>query len=276
MSGAGASSQPAAGKPSALQKRKAEVARSPAGTAGGGKRPRQNRDAAQRSITAFFAASPGSNPPQPPSREATADQAEHGSADDPQEAAEAVGRSDMCSPTTTKDQPMPKPAFLLNSGLPPRGGHSRAPKDMIPTGNASTPAADAATSAPSSLTGPSDAHEGVAACDTQDPDAEPPVRAPVNVPVIAPITTPVCAPITTPVSAPVGVTRLGPLPIVELPRPARPEAPPDAVLYPLAEYEPVAHACWQAGEPMPYLHLARAFQVPSLSTRGVRTYVYWG
>ncbi len=40
------------------------------------------------------------------------------------------------------------------------------------------------------------------------------------------------------------------------------------MLLPVARYEPVKHAGWAPGEPVPYLHLARAFQaVDSTSKR---------
>lgn len=35
----------------------------------------------------------------------------------------------------------------------------------------------------------------------------------------------------------------------------------DAVLQPLQSYDPVRHACWGAGQPAPYLHIALALQV---------------
>ena len=40
---------------------------------------------------------------------------------------------------------------------------------------------------------------------------------------------------------------------------------PDALLLSFAEYKPVEHACWEAGQPTPYLHLAQAFQVRCFS-----------
>jgi hypothetical protein len=45
---------------------------------------------------------------------------------------------------------------------------------------------------------------------------------------------------------------------------------PGAVLLPVQQYDPVRHACWQAGQPVPYLHLARAFQAIDTTTKRLR------
>ena len=36
---------------------------------------------------------------------------------------------------------------------------------------------------------------------------------------------------------------------------------PDALHLSFLEYRPIEHACWEPGQPTPYLHLAQAFQV---------------
>lgn len=245
LSSAGKGPQPAAGKPSATQKRKAESGRSPGGGASGGKRPKQNRDAAQPSIKSFFAVSPAAKSGQPPHRGDVADQGEQGPAVDPCTLA-AVARLSAVLPPRGSGEAIPAelpllpPAVLSNSGLPPKG-NTRPPRDSKHLLNSSSSAADAETTiapAPACL---SDAPRSVADGVTQEPDAELTDDAPVSVPA--------------------SLSRLPPRPLGQPAGPARPEAPTDAVLYPLAEYEPVAHACWRAGEPTPYLHLARAFQV---------------
>lgn len=59
---------------------------------------------------------------------------------------------------------------------------------------------------------------------------------------------------------------------VTSPRPSQEAAAPDAVLRPPQDYQPVADACWEAGTPTPYLHVARALAaVNSTSKRLVMT-----
>ena len=229
----------AAGKPSLSQKRKPEAGRSPAA-----KRPKQNRDAAQRSIKSFFTASPGSKSVQPPSRGMLAQQPEQkqepsldpcllsGVAQQP--VALLSDEEDI-----TAEQPLVKPAVLLNSGLP-SVGLSRPPRDSNHAEIRRNAAADGDTAVAPVTLCPSNTLRSVSVDMTQAPAVQLPINAPES-------------------------AGLPSLPREQAAGPARPTPPVDAVLFPFAEYEPVEYACWQPGEPTPYLHLARAFQVPNLS-----------
>jgi DNA ligase-1 len=42
------------------------------------------------------------------------------------------------------------------------------------------------------------------------------------------------------------------------------------VLLPVQQYDPVRQACWAAGQPVPYLHLARAFQAIDTTTKRLK------
>lgn len=59
-------------------------------------------------------------------------------------------------------------------------------------------------------------------------------------------------------------------PDAAVPGPSASPPPRDAVALPLAQYDPVGHACWRAGEPMPYLHIARAFEAAESTTKRLR------
>jgi ATP-dependent DNA ligase len=87
--------------------------------------------------------------------------------------------------------------------------------------------------------------------------AEPPQPAPPPPPPAAPL--PPAAPDAPPPS---------PLPPPFADRAAL--APRDAVALPPAEYDPVLHAPWAAGEPVPYLHLARAFEAADGAAKRLR------
>lgn len=44
----------------------------------------------------------------------------------------------------------------------------------------------------------------------------------------------------------------------------------EAVLLPLARYDPISHACWSAGQPLPYLHIALAFAAVDSTTKRLK------
>lgn len=240
---AGKAQSLAAGKPSLSQKRKPEAGRSPAA-----KRPKQNRDAAQRSIKAFFTASPGSKSVQPPSCGMLAQQPEQEqeASLDPRLLAGVAPQPVVLlsdEEEITVEQPLFKPAVLLNSGLP-SVGLSRPPRDSNHAENRRNAATDGDTAVAPATMCPSNTLRSVSVGMTQAPAIQPPINAPFSAPVSA---------------------GLPSLPLEQAAGPARPTPPVDAVLFPFAEYKPVEYACWQTGEPTPYLHLARAFQVPKLS-----------
>ena len=48
------------------------------------------------------------------------------------------------------------------------------------------------------------------------------------------------------------------------------EAPPDAVLKPVLEYDPISMACWRRGAATPYLHIARALSAVDSTTKRLK------
>lgn len=48
------------------------------------------------------------------------------------------------------------------------------------------------------------------------------------------------------------------------------DAPPDAVLKAVTDYDPVSMACWQMGSATPYLHIARALAAMDSTTKRLR------